>query len=207
MFERTLSHNARNALAVLGERKLVDFAYLAGGTAAALQLGHRKSEDLDFFTPKKFDADLLAEKLRKTLSGFLAEKVSWRTIIAKIEKTKFSIFFYKYPVLFPAKDFLGVHILDLRDLAAMKIAAIADRGTKRDFVDLYFLFKDEVVTLGECFDLYDRKYKALIQNKFHILKSLIYFKDADSQRMPPMLRNVTWREVKTFLEEEVKKLV
>ncbi|MFA4888832.1 MAG: nucleotidyl transferase AbiEii/AbiGii toxin family protein [Candidatus Omnitrophota bacterium] len=138
MFTETLFGNTKSALAILGKSHLMDNAYLAGGTAAALQLGHRISVDLDFFTPHEFDAKELTRSLKKT-GKFKLDKQSWGTILGDFEEVKFSIFAYKYPVLFPFKSLSDINILDLRDIAAMKIDAISTRGIRRDFIDLYFM--------------------------------------------------------------------
>ena len=206
MFEQVLSKNAKESLAILGKDPPFKKAYLAGGTALALQLGHRESRDFDFFTREKFNAKNLAKKLSKQFSNFKLEKVAWGTVMGYIGKTRFTIFFYDYPLLFRAREFLGINIVDLRDIAAMKIAAISDRGTKRDFVDLYFLLKNKVVTLEDCLNLYDRKFKKLQQNKFHILKSFTYFVDAEAEEMPLMFQSVSWKEIKKFLEQETRQL-
>lgn len=206
MFEKVLSKKARESLAVLGRDPILKKAYLAGGTASALQLGHRESKDFDFFTREKFSAKDLAKKLSKQFSNFKLEKVARGTVMGYIGKTRFTIFFYDYPLLFRAREFLGINIVDLRDIAAMKIAAISDRGTKRDFVDLYFLLKNKVVTLAECLNLYDRKFRKLQQNKIHILKSLSYFVDAEAEKMPKMFQLVSWREIKKIFEQETRRL-
>ncbi len=141
------------------------------------------------------------------MSDFKLEKTEWRTIMGNIKKTRFSLFFYNYPLLFKTHNFLGVEIADVKDIAPMKIAAISDRGAKRDFIDLYFLIKvEKILSLAEALRLYEKKFKLLKQNKMHILKSLRYFEDADGTAMPKMIKNVSWREVKKFFEGEIKKI-
>jgi len=206
MFEEVLSKNAKKSLALLGKTGFFRKAYLAGGTAIALQLGHRESKDFDFFTKEKFHARNLANELEICLSDFKLEKVAWGTIMGYVGKIRFTIFYYNYPLLFKPKSFSGINIADLKDIAAMKIASISDRGWKRDFIDLYFLLKNRIVTLEECLNLYDRKFKKLQENKAHILKSLIYFEDAEKEKMPKMFQSVSWLEIKKFLEQEVKNL-
>ena len=98
----------------------------------------------------------------------------------------------------------NVNVASLEDIAAMKIAAIADRGTKRDFIDLYFLAK--LFPLVKIIDFYDQKFKNLANAKTHILKGLVYFTDAESEPTPRMVQSVNWSEVKKFFEEEVKKI-
>lgn len=206
MFEKILSKEAKKSLALLGKIKFFRKAYLAGGTAIALQIGHRESKDFVFFTKEKFEARNLANELKRRLSNFQLEKVAWGTIMGYIGKIRFTIFYYNYPLLFKPKNFLGINIADLRDIAAMKIASISDRGWKRDFIDLYFLIKNEIVSLDECLNLYERKFRKLRQNKIHILKSLVYFEDAEKEKMPKMFQSVSWSEIKKFFEKEVKDL-
>lgn len=204
MFTKTLFGNTKKALALLSQSHLLDEAYLAGGTACALQLGHRISIDLDFFSPKKFNPSLLARSLRK-VGEFKLEQQSEGTLLGELEGVRFSFFFYPYGVLFPYQSFRGVKILDLRDIAAMKIAAIATRGIKRDFVDLYFICR-KGISLKQVLSFYDRKYGVLSSNVIHILKSLVYFVDAEASEPPKMLKRVAWEKVKKYFEGEVNKL-
>ena len=207
MFKEVLSEDAKNALGLLGQSGLLDAAYLAGGTALALQLDHRYSYDLDFFTSKKFDERILIQEITELFSNFELERKDWGTILGYLGKTRFSIFFYKYPLLFKTHKFLDINIADIRDIAAMKIAAVADRGTRRDFIDLYYIFnQSKIITLEESLNLYDKKFKVLSQNKVHILKSLVYFDDADRDKSPKMIKSINWQKVKEFFIKEQQKL-
>jgi hypothetical protein len=87
----------------------------------------------------------------------------------------------------------------------MKIDAIATRGTKRDFIDLYFICKSGY-QLMEILNFYNKKYKMLASNLIHIQKSLVFFNDAEADTTSMMLKNIEWKEVKGFFEKEVKKL-
>lgn len=170
----------------------------------ALQLGHRISYDLDFFTREVFDENKLLPQL-KEISKFHLERTAWRTILGKFSGVKFSLFFYEYPLIDPPKRFGKINVLGISDIAAMKIAAIASRGVKRDFVDMYFICK-EGVSLKEAVQLYDRKYKNLATTSLHIMKSLVYFDDADPEEMPKMLKPCEWKAVKKYFETEIKKM-
>lgn len=110
--------------------------YLADGTGLALHLGHRHSVDLDLFLAEEFDEDAILQKVQHVKEFALVEKRPG-TIHSHIRQTKVSFLAYAYPVLFPFRSFHGVSVVDPRDIAGMKISAIASRGTKRDFVDLY----------------------------------------------------------------------
>lgn len=205
MFEQVLPGNTKAILALLEKSEIIQKAYLAGGTALALQLGHRISYDLDFFTQDEFDENMLLPEIKK-IADFKLEKIAWRTILGKFEDVKFSIFYYKYPLLYPANKFGEINITDIRDIAAMKIAAVASRGTKRDFVDLYFICK-ETASLPDVIQLYDKKYKNLATTELHIMKSLVYFEDAEPEEMPKMLKEASWGRIKKYFENEVRKLV
>lgn len=207
MFEQILSKNERESLAILGKSGILRNAYLAGGTALALQIGHRLSYDFDFFSPEEFDENIVIQRIKKNIPDFRLERKDWGTILGYIKKSRFSLFFYSYPLLFETRGFLNTDIADVKDIAAMKIAAIADRGVKRDFVDLYFIVKiEKILSLEESLRLYDKKFKTLKQNKMHILKSLRYFDDAEKEKMPDMIKNVSWEEIKIFFQKEVKNL-
>ncbi len=204
MFETVLSKNAKNALAVLGKSGILQQSYMAGGTALALQINHRFSFDFDFFTASKFDADILAQRIKELIPEFELEKKDWGTILGAIGSTRFSLFYYNYPLLFSAQKFLTVDIADIKDIAPMKIAAISDRGSKKDFIDLYFIVKiEKKLSLEECLELYDEKFKSLKENKIHILKSLTYFDDADKQSGLKMIKKADWKEIKKFFQREV----
>ncbi len=203
MFEETLFGNAKENLAILGKSKILEKAYLAGGTAAALQLGHRISVDLDFFTAIDFIPVKFAQELAN-LGEFYEEQASKGTVLGKFREVKISLFIYKYPILHPFKKLSGIRIANLRDIAAMKIDAIATRGAKRDFIDLYFISKG--IPILDSLGYYNRKYGKLASNLIHIQKSLVYFQDAEIEDMPRMLIKTDWEKVKRFFETEVKKI-
>lgn len=204
MFKETLIKGANDSLAILGRSSILKDAYLAGGTAAALQMGHRISVDFDFFTPKEFMPKKFSVTLSK-LGSFHEDQADKGTVLGKFEGVKFSLFIYKYPLIFPATQYLSLNIADIRDIAAMKIDAIATRGAKRDFIDLFFICQSGY-RLKQLLDIYGKKYKNLAATGLHIMKSFVYFNDAEPDEMSKMLRPCKWEEVKGFFEQEVKKL-
>ena len=205
MFTKTLLPDTFRAIKLVTSVTEIKQAYLAGGTALALQIGHRISVDLDFFTQREFNETQLSTKLTTILSEFIQDGTAKWTIWGKIGKTKFSMFYYKYPLLEKTVFFEGIELASLPDIAAMKIHAIEDRGTRRDFVDVYFLSKR--YTLEEILGFYQRKYAVLEDHLYSILRSLDYFEDAEQEKqMPQMLVNVTWEEVKEYFRKETKRL-
>lgn len=205
MFEETLPREGKDILALLGRSGILQDGYLAGGTAAALQLGHRISLDFDFFTSKEFVPKVFSAELSK-LGSFDEEQAGKGTVLGKFKGINFSLFIYKYPLIYPTLKYLSLNIADIRDIAAMKIDGIATRGAKRDFIDLYFICKSGY-KLPQILNFYDKKYGKLASNIIHIQKSLVFFNDAEPEEMPKMLEKISWGEVKKYFENEVKKLV
>lgn len=209
MFNQALLPHTIRSFPKIATISALKKAYLAGGTALALQLGHRISEDLDFFIPQEFNELSLIIEL-KHLGNFIEDQQSWQTIIGEFERTKFSVFYYPYDIIDPFLTYEGLNILSKRDIAAMKIHAIEDRGTKRDFVDVFFLSKE--FPLEQMLEFYDQKYHCLDDHLFHIIKSLNYFSDADSteDKTPQMLDDIpwekTWIQIKNFFDRESSRL-
>ncbi|MBI5754562.1 nucleotidyl transferase AbiEii/AbiGii toxin family protein [Candidatus Peregrinibacteria bacterium] len=180
--------------------------YLAGGTALALQEGHRQSVDLDFFSTKSevkesvFERQLLATGRWKT--GYLDRG----TIYGTFEGAKMSLI--AYPFFIPSNDKLRcgkIIILSSANIAAMKIVAIGQRGCKRDFVDLYwYCTKHE--RLSQVIEKAVKQYPGQERNIAHILKSLTYFDDADHEPMPKIFFKASWKGIKLFFQKEVKKI-
>ncbi len=180
--------------------------YLAGGTALALQAGHRQSQDLDFFTTEKMFAVSKAEQT-------LGQEKSWQTeskdeagtLYGELLQAKMSLI--AYPFFQPAEKMRNVGTVSLaapQDIAAMKIAAISQRGRKRDFVDLYWL-SQHTQSLSESFERSLRHY-TIKQNPSHILKSLTYFDDAENDPMPTLFFKANWEEIKKYFRTEVVKI-
>jgi len=202
----TLGKTTRKALEKLDSSPFFNetAAYLAGGSGLAIHLGHRYSYDLDFFTRKDFHEDYILDLLDES-GKFKLERRGWKTILGTFEDIKLSLFFYKYPLLLPPKKiFSNTNLASLKDIAAMKVAAISDRGTKRDFIDLYFLLSH--FPLEKILKYYDQKYQNLGVNRIHILKSLVYFADAEKDTKPKMIQAANWEEVKNLIKEKVKSL-
>lgn len=195
MVERTL-----HDLEALG---VLERCYLAGGTGLALHLGHRRSHDLDFFSGGPVEPEVLTRSL-KTLSGFALTSQAPGTLHATVQDVKISFLAYPYPLLFPLVSFAGADVADPRDIACMKLSAIASRGTKRDFIDLYFVARQH--GLGQLLEWFKRKYVEVNQNVVHVLKSLTYFDDADKDPLPDMLVPLSWEEVQRYFVQEISRL-
>lgn len=202
-----LPQDTKQTLILLDKHNFIKSFYLAGGTALALHLGHRISADLDFFSQESFDESLLTQKIAN-IGNFQLEKKSDQTVIGILNNVKLSFLGYKYPLLAPLRNIadFNINIADVIDIACMKIDTISARGAKRDFIDIYFVAK-EIMSLKELLEFFKKKYASLNYNLIHIKKSLMYFEDAESEPMPKMIKPINWREVKSFFEKEVARLV
>jgi len=124
--------------------------------------------------------------------------------LGKIGRTKFSIFCCQYPLIAKPTGFGGIHIASKEDIAAMKIHAIEERGTKRDFIDLYFLARD--FSMEQMLDFYNQKYGVLEEHLYMIIRSLDYFAGAEDNDMPQMIERVSWKNVKKFFQKQAMRL-
>ncbi|MBU0535191.1 nucleotidyl transferase AbiEii/AbiGii toxin family protein [Patescibacteria group bacterium] len=195
MHEETLSIETKKVLEKIQTEETLKAFYLAGGTALALQLGHRKSVDLDFFSQNYPAQEALLQNLNKYKPTVVQQDRG--TLDVFIDKVKVSFFEYKYPLLEKTIKYKTIELAQLLDIACMKIAAISQRGTKKDFVDLYMLLQK--YSLDEILKAFEKKYSGINYHKLHILKSLVYFDDADSDPEPDYLLNLSWNDVKTFI--------
>jgi hypothetical protein len=177
---------------------------LAGGTGLALQIGHRYSDDLDFFRFEPFRAqDLIRE-----LSAFGSLAVQSRTddtLHAVVGGIRLSFLRTQAPFLFGGAPYRGIQIADPRDIAVMKIVAIGGPGSRKDFVDLYFYLRGGG-SLETAFELLRRRFTNVDYNEYQLMKSLVFFDDAEMEPMPRMLRDVAWDDVKHTVVGEVRRL-
>ena len=177
--------------------------YLSGGTALSLHLGHRESEDLDFFGPKEFDP-LAVQRQLEGLGPLREVEISPGTLNLFLEGVKLQFLHYPYRLLEPTVSWQKVPISSVVDIACTKLQTVAMRGSKKDFIDLYFLLRN--YPLAVLFQKMKSKYSNVDYSQTHILKSLVYFADADNQPMPKMHTLVSWPEVKKEITKLVKEL-
>ena len=177
--------------------------YLAGGTALGLHLGHRRSVDLDFFTAQAFNEGALIAALQE-LPNLSILSQSEQTIYMHVAGTKVSFIGYDYPMLFPVEHFEKLAVADVRDIAAMKMSALASRGSRRDFVDLYVVACQ--YGLRYLLELFGQKFAKANYSTVHVRKALTYFADADKEPMPHMLSPLSWKQLKEYFLREVSQL-
>ena len=174
---------------------------LVGGTALSLQIGHRNSIDIDLFGEQEIDQNSFIETL-KNFGDVLIKTSSKNILITEINTIKVDFVNYKYKLLDKSLEIDQIRMLSDKDIAAMKLNAIAGRGSKKDFIDLFFLLKK--YSLKEMISFYNQKYTD--GSEFMVQKSLTYFDDADEQLSPKMFYDFNWEDCKQKIVEEVLKL-
>lgn len=180
--------------------------YLAGGTAVALRLGHRQSVDLDWFTGEQIvDPLRLAAQMQDEGLAFETAQVDRGTLHGAMSGVRVSLLEYRYPLLQPSDVWseCGCIVAALDDIASMKLSAIAQRGSRKDFVDLYALGSKHC-SLAQMLELYARKFS--IEDIAHVLYSLSYFDDADREPMPNMLWKIDWEAAKRAIQGWVREI-
>jgi Nucleotidyl transferase AbiEii toxin, Type IV TA system len=204
--EEILHPRQRNVLRRLGAIAAERSFYLAGGTAVALHLGHRRSVDLDWFIAEPLgDPLVLARDLQAAGLRFATERTARGTLHGRIHGVRVSFLEFRYPFLDPALAWseMGCHLAALRDLACMKLSAIAQRGSKKDFIDLHALLGSGLRLFGM---LEDYREKFSVTDLGHLRYALAYFDDADKERLPKMLWPVRWREIRKEIQAAVRAL-
>jgi len=204
----TVPAETKVALDFLSKEKWLESShwYLAGGTALALQSGNRKSVDLDFFTTEKnFDVEeLLANFVGNTNWQTSVEEKN--TIYGVLCKAKVS--FIAYPFFVPKLTMNKhgtINVLAPIDIAVMKIIAVSQRGRKRDFFDLYWCAKN-IEPLDSLIRKLKVQYPSVAHDYNHILKSLVYFEDAEVDPEPEIYFKCGWDEIKAFFETEIPRI-
>jgi hypothetical protein len=179
--------------------------YLGGGTALALQLGHRRSLDLDWFSHHVEDPEGRAQRLVDTGVSWRTHSIAPGTLHGRIAGVKVRFLEDPHRVLAApvAWSRMKCRLASVQDVAAMKIAAISSRGAKKDYVDVFSLVQHGY-SLKQMLRWYEQKHK--VDNTYHVKNSLVYFEDVDREAMPSMLSKVNWRMIKAMLRQWVKEM-
>jgi len=203
MYTQTLPIKTAKLLRLFTQKKpdFLSSFYLSGGTALSLQLGHRESEDLDFFCKEQFVPELVEQQLH--IFGTLSEtELAKGTVNTYLDGVKLQFLEYPYRLLEPFVIWEGINLSSVADIACTKLQTVGMRGSKKDFIDLYFLLQQ--YTLKDILGYTKKKYAESDYSETHILKSLVFFDDADAQPMPRMHKDVSWEQVKKTIIVAVK---
>ncbi len=198
----SLTPVTRDAFHLLGGLGFINRFYLAGGTGLSLHLGHRFSVDLDFFSA---EANSVGNDERSVLRSLLDDptlEITFdkdSTFVAIWRGVGVSFFRLNlYPVVKPPLLLDGIPLASVEEIGAMKLAAIIDRGTRKDYVDLYFILQR--VSLDSLFRVAAKKYAKVRSFPVSATRALSYFDDAESLPMPQMIDKTPWSKMRKFLE-------
>lgn len=169
---------------------------LVGGTSLALQIGHRFSVDIDMFGIREIDEFEFVNELSNFGKVNIIKK-SKNVLILSVNDIKVDFVNYKYPLLEEITIIENIRLASDKDIAAMKLNAIAGRGSRKDFIDLHFLLQK--YSLKEMISFYNKKYSD--GSEFMVLKSLTYFEDAESEEIPILFQKLDWNEVKVSIQK------
>lgn len=200
-----LNDDQKTTLACLGNALKETDYYLAGGTGLSLHLGHRLSIDLDWFTPELNNPESLFRRLRAGNISFTVTSIAPETVYIVLHNVQVSFIGYDYPLIDPRVYWpeYGCYLASIADIACMKLASLASRGSRKDFVDLHRLLSD-FYSLETLLRLYKEKYKN--RDIGHVVRSLVYFQDAEAEPPLRMVKSVDWNKLKRDFERWVKEI-
>lgn len=202
MNPKVLPAEAWAVVKLLKRTDLLDGWILAGGTALALQLGHRISVDLDLFRHEDFQVAPLRHALAH-LGKLEVQSMAPGTLHCRLDDIRLTFLRSEVPFLHEPVPYRGLHLADVRDIAAMKVIAVAGRGAKKDFIDLY-AYLEAGASFPDLMAVVQQRYRDTDFNVMHLLRSLVYFDDAEAEPMPKMLSKAGWPEIRRRLEREVR---
>lgn len=182
--------------------ELASFA-LVGGTNLSLRFGHRRSIDIDLFTNDSFHPETLYNQILTRFPDTILASQSETMLFLYIDDVKTDVVLLPYPYLQPVEVIEGIRFVSVPDIAAMKLSAIARRGVKKDFWDIAELL--DSYSIAEMISFYKAKYSS--HDILHLVRSLVYFEDAEMQKDPEPLKKMTWKKVKKKVQLAVQQFI
>ena len=201
----TISDTMRVVFSEFSRSSLGKNFYLAGGTALSLQMGHRISVDLDFFSPTE-DIPSIRPALEKSLAPFdpvLADS-AWGNLVYLTQNIRVGFYGYGYKLVAPLVEFQEFRLASIEDIALMKLDALLSRAARKDFYDLYFICQQ--VPLRHILNLAPQKFPAIRDFETQTVKRLAYFENAETDPEPQMLQPIKWNQVKEFFTRQSKEI-
>lgn len=199
-FEKNvLAPDTESLLHLLGPVLATEEFFLVGGTALAIQLGHRISVDLDFFRLEPFETAAVLRMIPELRDEVTVLSEAENSLHLSIAGVKVDLIRYAYPLIHPLIETPHYQMLSLPDIAAMKLSAVTNRGSKKDFFDLFELL--DRFSLEELLHFYSEKFPQ--HDLFFVVRSLTYFEDADNEPEPRSLRRISWQRIKERFTAEI----
>ncbi len=205
LYWNTISPDMRVVLNGFGKSELGSHFYLAGGTALALQIGHRASVDLDFFSPD-LDIPTARETLQDSLHEFSPELAdsSWGNLVFVARNVRVGFYGYGYPLVEPLSKADNVSLASMIDIGLMKLDTLLSRASRKDFHDLYAICQR--TPLRNLLDAVPRKYSHARDFEAQVVKHLVYFERAEQEAPVPLIEEVDWQTVKNYFEQQAKEI-
>jgi predicted nucleotidyltransferase component of viral defense system len=203
----TVTPLMRQLLSELGGSPWMEHFYLAGGTALALRLGHRRSIDLDFFSATDPIDGPSRRRIRASLRGRspeAVEDVDGNLLLRVGDALHLAFLSYGHPLIDEPEVLEGVRLASMRDVGLMKLDAVIGRGSRKDYYDLHAIARAH--PLESLLDLASAKYPYARDFPLMALESLLRFENADRDRQPDMLSGTSWPEVRSFFVAEARRL-
>jgi len=202
----TVSPALRTVLDDFSKHSIASEFYLAGGTALALQLGHRVSVDLDFFSPTQSDIPALMEPLRRALMNHapMLADTSWGNLVFLADNIRVGFYGYGYELVRPLVKVNDVSLASLEDIGLMKMDALLARASRKDFHDLYAICQR--ISLRELFDIAPRKYPHTRDFEAQVVRHMVYFDRAEQETPTPLIEVVEWEIVKDWFRKQAKEI-
>lgn len=197
---QTVLPDTLELLKVLMQQPLLGQMRLVGGTSLALQYGHRRSVDLDFFGHTIEDVEELTSAMKDCANEVVCLHHTKNIKTFFLDNVKVDIVNYDYKWIDEPVVSDGLRLASPKDIAAMKVNAVIGRGTKKDFVDVFFLLRH--YSFDEIMQFYQQKYTD--GSEYRALLSMAYFADADPQPMPFMFEHADWETIKDEIKRQVE---
>jgi hypothetical protein len=205
MHEETISPACLRLISDLANCTFLKDFYLVGGTALALQLGHRKSIDLDFFSQREFTPYEWQPTISK-LGDLTDLEMRSNNLSCYINSVKLEFLYFAYPNHFPLIEWNGIKMLSPMDIAMFKILAIIGRNRKKDIVDLYFI-NEKVADLEEVISNFIKNFAPGDVNFLKQIELLFDDKAVEQSEMPEMLAEIDWQDAYELVKERVSNAV
>ncbi|MBK6793978.1 MAG: nucleotidyl transferase AbiEii/AbiGii toxin family protein [Anaerolineales bacterium] len=203
LFWNTITNPMREVLRGFMQSELGSQFYLAGGTALSLQIGHRLSVDLDFFSPTE-DIPSTREVIEKTLNPFqiMLTDSSWGNLVYIVNNVRVGFYGYGFPLIAPLIETENIRLASIEDVALMKFDALLGRASRKDFYDLYYICK--YLSLRELLNKAPQKYPSVRDFEVQVVKRLVFFENAENETNLVLLNEIDWQSVKNFFIDQAK---
>lgn len=201
MHLETISPTCLRLVSDLANLDFTEDFYLVGGTALALQIGHRTSIDLDFFSTQEFDPTSWRADF-ETIAEVKDLRSRKNNIIGSLNDVKVEYLHFAYPPRFPLVEWNGIKMINPTDIGLFKILAILGRNRKKDIIDLYFIDK-YVQDIRQILKTFTEKYDEGDVNLLKQLEILFDDEEVEKSSMPMMLMEVDWKQAYTHVKEKL----